>query len=74
MPNAIEKIVDTYDRLNDRQALEVLRLHRQRLALDLKARTGYDSLPLLQVEDEIAIIVAAGLERPGSVPMTERAE
>jgi hypothetical protein len=63
MPNAIEKIVDTYVRLNARQALEDLLLHQQRLALNFKARTGYDfSEPLRQVEDEIAII-EAGLKR-----------
>ena len=63
MPKAIEKIVDTYVRLNDRQKLEDLRIHRQRLAVNFKARTGYDfSLPLLLVEDEIAII-EAGLKR-----------
>lgn len=63
MTIAIETIVDTYIRLNKRQALEDLRLHRQRLAVDLLARTGYDfSLPLGQVEAEIAAI-EAGLAR-----------
>ncbi|MGA7804337.1 hypothetical protein [Bradyrhizobium sp.] len=63
MKTAIETIVDTYIRLNKRQALEDLRLHRQRLALDLLARRGYDfSLPLRQVEVEIAAI-EAGLQR-----------
>jgi hypothetical protein len=63
MTKAIQQIVDAYIRLNNLQALEYLRAHRQRLAMNLKARTGYDlSLPLLQVEDEIAII-AAGSER-----------
>jgi hypothetical protein len=48
MPKAIEEIVNTYVRLNDRQKLEDLRIHRQRLAVNFKARTGYDfSLPLL---------------------------
>jgi hypothetical protein len=63
MPNAIEQIVDTYVRLNKRQAFEDLKIYRQRLAINFKARTGYDfSLPLVQVEDEIAII-DAGLKR-----------
>jgi hypothetical protein len=63
MKTAIETIVDSYIRLNNRQALEDLRLHRQRLAVDLLARTGYDfSLPLRQVEAEITAI-EAGLER-----------
>ena len=63
MTEAIQKIVDAYVRLDNRQALEDLRMHRQRLVMNLKARTGYDfSLPLLQVEDELAII-ETGLER-----------
>ena len=63
MTEAIQKIVDAYVRLNNRQALEDLRMHRQRLAMNLKARTGYDfSLPLLQVEDELAVI-EIGLDR-----------
>jgi hypothetical protein len=63
MTDAIQKIVDAYVRLHNRQALENLRMHRQRLAMNLKARTDYDfSLPLLQVEEEIAII-EAGSER-----------
>jgi hypothetical protein len=38
-------------------------MHRQRLAMDLEIRTGYDfSLPLLQVEDELAVI-EIGLDR-----------
>ena len=62
MTEAIQKIVDAYVRLDNRQALEDLRMHRQRLVMNLKARTGYDfSLPLLQVEDELAII-ETGLE------------
>ena len=63
MTEAIQKIVDVYVRLDNRQALEDLRMHRRRLVMNLKARTGYDfSLPLLQVEDELAII-ETGLER-----------
>ena len=63
MTEAIQKIVDAYVGLNNRQALEELRMHRQRLAMNLKTRTGYDfSLPLLQVEDELAVI-EIGLDR-----------
>jgi hypothetical protein len=63
MSEAIQKIVDVYVGLNNRQALEDLRMHRQRLAMNLEARSGYDfSLPLLQVADEIAVI-EAGLHR-----------
>ena len=63
MKTAIEQIADVYIRLNNRRALEDLRMHRQRLAIDLKLRTGYDfSSPIGQIEDEIAVI-EAGLER-----------
>jgi hypothetical protein len=63
MTTAIEQIVDTYVRLRNRQKLEDLRMHRQRLAIHLEARTGYDlSLPIRQVEDEIAAI-EVGLKR-----------
>jgi hypothetical protein len=70
MTEAIQKIVDVYVRLDNRQALEDLRMHRQRLVMNLKARTGYDfSLPLLQVEDELAII-ETGLDRLAGAAQT----
>ena len=63
MTEAIQNIVDAYVRLTNHQALEDLRMHRQRLAMNLQARTGYDfSLPLLQVTNELAVI-ESGLER-----------
>ena len=38
-------------------------MHRQRLAVDLKSKSGYDfSLPIGQIDEEIAII-EAGLSR-----------
>jgi|HubBroStandDraft_4_1064222.scaffolds.fasta_scaffold686979_3 hypothetical protein len=68
MKTAIEQITDVYIRLNNRRALEDLRMHRQRLAIDLKLRTGYDfSSPIGQIEDEIAVI-EAGLERLNRAP------
>jgi hypothetical protein len=68
MKTAIEQIADVYIRLNNRRALEDLRMHRQRLAVDLKLRTGYDfSSPIGQIEDEIAVI-EAGLERLNRAP------
>ena len=68
MKTAIEQITDVYIRLNNRRALEDLRMHRQRLAIDLKLRTGYDfSSPIGQIEDEIAVI-EAGLERLNRPP------
>jgi hypothetical protein len=60
---AIGQIVDAYVWLNNRRALEDLRMHRQRLADVLKSRTGFDfSLPIGQIDEEIAVI-EAGLER-----------
>ncbi len=68
MSNAVEKIVDTYVQLNDRQALEDLRTYRQRLAVNLKARAGLDfNLLTGQIDAEIAVIVA-GLKRLNHVP------
>jgi len=63
MSDAIKQIVDAYVRLDNRRALENLMMHRQRLAIDLKSRRGFDfSLPIRQVDEEIAVI-EAGLER-----------
>jgi hypothetical protein len=63
MSDAIQQIVDAYVRSNNRRALEDLMMHRRRLAIDLKSRTGFDfSLPIRQVDEEIAVI-EAGLER-----------
>lgn len=63
MPSAIERIVDVYVRLKNRRGLDELMMHRQRLAVDLKSRSGYDfSLPIGQIDAEIAII-EAGLGR-----------
>jgi len=63
MPSAIEQIVDTYVRLKNRRGLDGLMMHRQRLAVDLKGRSGYDySLPIRQIDEEIAVI-EAGLNR-----------
>jgi hypothetical protein len=60
---AIGQIVDAYVWLNNRRALEDLRMHRQRLAVGLKSRTGFDfSLLIGQMEEEIAVI-EAGIER-----------
>ena len=63
MSNAVQKIVDTYVQLNDRQALEDLGTYRHRLAVHLKARAGLDfSLLIGQIDAEIAVI-EAGLGR-----------
>lgn len=58
--SAIELIVDGYARLKDRQSLEDLRMYRQRLAVDRKARTGFDCRSsIAQVEQDIAAIEGA---------------
>jgi hypothetical protein len=64
MSNAIALIVDAYVRLKNRRRLDELMMHRQRLAIDLKSRSGaYDfSLPIDKIDQEIAII-EAGLSR-----------
>lgn len=62
MSSAMELIVDGYSRLKDRQSLEDLRMHRRRLAIDLKARTGFDcGASIALVEQDLAAI-EAGLE------------
>lgn len=63
MSAAIQQIVETYVRLNNRRGLEELMMHRQRLAIDLKGRSGFGfSLPIRQVDEEIEII-QTGLSR-----------
>jgi hypothetical protein len=67
MSEAIELIVDAYVQLKDRKALEDLRMHRRKLAVDLKERTGLDlSQSIGQIDEEIGVI-EAGLERLKSV-------
>jgi hypothetical protein len=57
MSKAIQQIVDAYVQLGNRRALEDLRMHRQRLAIDLKGRAGLDlSLPIRQIDEEIAVV------------------
>ena len=60
----MEQIVDAYVRLGNRSALEDLRLHHQRLVVDLKGKTAFDFslLPIGQLEEELAVI-EKGLER-----------
>jgi hypothetical protein len=71
MPRAIEQIVDSYVRLKNRRGLDELMMHRQRLAVELKSKSGYDfSLPIGQIDEEIAII-EAGLSRLKSENSTE---
>lgn len=62
MSSAIELIVAGYARLKDRQSLEDLRTHRRHLAVDFKARTGFDCrTSIAKIEQDIAAI-EAGLQ------------
>lgn len=59
MSTAIKLIVDGYAKLNDRSSLEELRVHRHRLAIELRSMKGFDcSHSISQLEDEIAEIEA----------------
>jgi hypothetical protein len=62
MPSAIEQIVDTYVRLKNRQALEAMLMHRQRLAISIKGGLYDRSLVIEKVDQDIAAI-QAGLKR-----------
>lgn len=61
MPNAIALIVDGYVSLNDRRALDDLRMQRRKQAVDLKARTGFDYRTTIQQIEEDIIVIEAGL-------------
>jgi len=63
MPNAIELIVDGYVTLQDRRALDDLRMQRRKLAVDLKALTGFDCRTTIQQIEEDIIVIEAGLVR-----------
>jgi hypothetical protein len=70
MPAAIELIVGTYVRLKKRRALEEMLLHRQRLAIDLNSRSGFDvSGPIRQVDEDIAVIKSGLAELGGTAPV-----
>jgi hypothetical protein len=66
MSEAMERIVDVFVRLRNREALEKLRDHRQRLVIDLnrlRSDLNYNSSQSLRaMVDELAEI-DAGLER-----------
>ncbi|WP_407120125.1 hypothetical protein [Bradyrhizobium sp. STM 3561] len=61
MPSAIELIVDAYVSLNNRIALDDLRIQRRKLAVDLKARTDVDCRTTIQQIEEDIIVIEAGL-------------
>ena len=61
MPTAIEQVVDVFVSLGNRRRLEDMKLQRERAVLELQSQLGV-SLPIRQLEDEIAVI-DAGLEK-----------
>ena len=63
MSEAMKLIVDGYLSLKNRQALEDLRAHRQRLRKQLEERTpgGIDAGPAMQFFDEELRVIHAAL-------------
>jgi hypothetical protein len=63
MSEAMKLIVDGYLSLKNRQALEDLRAHRQRLRKQLEERTpgGIDAGPAMQLFDEELRVIHAAL-------------
>ena len=56
---SIERIVDTYVRLKNHLALKALKKHRQKIVVDLVARSDFDfTLPLSEIKYEMAVIEA----------------
>lgn len=57
MSKAIELIVEGFTRIRDRQSLEDLRMHRRRLAVDLRSIEGSDCRQsIAQIDDDIEVI------------------
>ena len=74
MPNAIELIVSAYVGLKDKAALDDLRMQRRKLAVDLKARTGFDCRATIQqIEEDIIWRNWMARRRPNH-PRTFRAD
>ena len=61
MSTAIEHIVSVFVALGNRRRLEDMKLQRQGAMLELQGQSGV-SVPIRQLEDEIAVI-DAGLEK-----------
>ena len=63
MNSAIEQIVDAYVGLGNLQALQELRLHREKLATAVRNRTDFNYAVLLgQIDDDI-LAIENGLDR-----------
>ena len=63
MTEALKLIVDGYLSLKNREAIEDLRAHRQRLRKQLEERTpgGIDAGPTMQLFDEELHVIQAAL-------------
>jgi hypothetical protein len=68
MSEALELIVDGYVRLNDRRALAELKVHREDLIAELRARKGWFDLSqsIKQIDEDI-FQIEAGLARLDAV-------
>lgn len=59
MSTAIERIVAAYVKIGNRQELEDLLAHRQKMVVDLSGRSGYDfAVPLVEIQKEVQAITA----------------
>ena len=65
MSEAVKLIVDAHIRLKDRDALEAMRQHRQRLRNELLLRAGqsYDFNPTMKFFDDDLSAIEEGLAR-----------
>jgi hypothetical protein len=68
MSSAMELIVAGFARIRDRQSLEDLRMHRRRLAVDLRSIEGFDCRQsIAQIDEDIEVIETGlrSLDQPG---------
>ena len=65
MANAIEQIIDVYVRHKKRAALDNLKLHRQKLLIEIRARppSVYNWGKIISVIEEELVHINAGLDR-----------
>ena len=70
MTEAMKMIVDGYVRLKDREALEELRNHRQRLRQQLRELRGgwLDASRSIQTFDAEVLVIESALEKLGGLP------
>ncbi|MBW7970277.1 hypothetical protein [Bradyrhizobium sp. BR 10289] len=75
MSKAVEMIVASYVKTNDRRALENLQTHRRKLLAELQAVTSLDVAGSVEVVQRELHVIEAGLEQlkplPGTIPKNE---